>query len=194
MSVLRPEPKQPRPESARKVFEGEIFDVYQWDQKLFNGKTAVFETVKRPDTTVVIPVTKDGKILVTRQTQPGKQDEYWSFPGGRVEKGEEADVSALRELREETGYVSNDLKLWYSGQPIHKMDWAIYTFIAYKCEALGEANLDGGEKIKVVPMDIEKVLELGREGAFEDSFAVHAYRAELDPEYKGKLLKLFMNK
>jgi 8-oxo-dGTP pyrophosphatase MutT (NUDIX family) len=194
MSVLRPEPKQPRPANARKVFDGKIFDVYQWDQKLFNGETAVFETLVRPDTTVVIPVRKDGKILVTRQQQPGKESEYWSFPGGRVEKGEEADVSALRELCEETGYVSKDLKLWHSEQPIHKIDWAIYTFIAYNCELSGEVNLDGGEKIKVVPMEIEEVLGLGREGAFGESFAVHAYRAELDPEYKGKLLKLFMNK
>jgi hypothetical protein len=44
------------PSHAHKVFSGVIFDVYQWDQELFNGKIATFEAIQRPSTVIVIPV------------------------------------------------------------------------------------------------------------------------------------------
>ncbi len=31
MKIERPQPKQPIPEHAKRVFRGVIFDVYQWD-------------------------------------------------------------------------------------------------------------------------------------------------------------------
>ena len=30
------------PEQAKKVFDGEIFDVYQWDQEMYDGSTETF--------------------------------------------------------------------------------------------------------------------------------------------------------
>jgi hypothetical protein len=47
MTIDRPISKQPIPNHARIVFHGQLFDVYQWEQKLFNGKTAIFEKIKR---------------------------------------------------------------------------------------------------------------------------------------------------
>lgn len=41
------------PDAAQHVFEGMIFDVYQWPQKLFDGSEHTFEMLKRPDTVVV---------------------------------------------------------------------------------------------------------------------------------------------
>lgn len=55
------------------MFKGVIFDVYQWEQEMFDGTTQTFEKLKRPDTIMVIPVTEDGKIILTEQEQPGKK-------------------------------------------------------------------------------------------------------------------------
>ena len=46
------------PEHAKKVFSGVMFDVYQWEQEMYDGSTATFEKLTRPDTAQVIPVTK----------------------------------------------------------------------------------------------------------------------------------------
>ena len=47
-----------------------------------------------------VAVIEDGRVLLVRQTYlPG-----WHFPGGGVEPGETAIVSAARELEEETGF------------------------------------------------------------------------------------------
>lgn len=44
------------PSHATKVFSGVIFDVYQWEQELFNGNIATFEALRRPSTVIIIPV------------------------------------------------------------------------------------------------------------------------------------------
>ena len=45
---------------------------------------------------------RDGKILLIRRKNPPSLDMY-AFPGGRAEKGETPDQTALREFEEETG-------------------------------------------------------------------------------------------
>ncbi len=44
------------PTHAHKVFSGVIFDIYQWDQELFNGKVATFEALRRSSTVMVVAV------------------------------------------------------------------------------------------------------------------------------------------
>ena len=73
MEIKRPKSKQPIPDNAKKVFGGVLFDVYQWEQELFDGTKTIFEKLKRPDTVVVFPVLDDGKILLTEQEQPGNR-------------------------------------------------------------------------------------------------------------------------
>ncbi len=70
------------PETAERVFEGQVFDVYQWPQKMFDGSTATFEMAKRCETVTVIGVAQN-KILVINDEQPHKGLQI-NFPGGRV--------------------------------------------------------------------------------------------------------------
>jgi ADP-ribose pyrophosphatase len=97
MNIKKPISKQPLPKHAKKVFEGIIFDVYQWEQKMFDGTTQTFEKLKRPDTVTVIPITHDGMIMLTKQEQPGKQA-FVGAAGGRVDYGEGIIEAAKREL------------------------------------------------------------------------------------------------
>lgn len=49
------------PINARRVFKGIIFDVYQWEQKMFDGNFKTFEMLKRPNTVEIIAI-RDNKI------------------------------------------------------------------------------------------------------------------------------------
>jgi 8-oxo-dGTP pyrophosphatase MutT (NUDIX family) len=159
MKIKRPEPTQPTPLHAKKVFQGKIFTMYQWEQELFNGKKAIFEKIERSDTVNVIPVTKDGKILLIKQEQPGIVKPFWGTPGGRVDPGEDALTAAKRELLEETGCMSNDFSLWYALQPSGMIEWAVYTFIARGCLQKLEQQLDGGEKIEVYELSFDEFIK-----------------------------------
>lgn len=142
----RPLQKHPMPPHARCVFKGKIFDVYQWEQKMFDGSIEIFEKLKRGDSVGVISVTEDGKIIINIEEQPGRE-KFLSIPGGRVDPGETPLEAAARELREETGYVAEELKLLSAEQPSTKIDWAVYVFAGMRCKKMGEPTLDAGERI-----------------------------------------------
>src|SRR3989344_9394609 len=123
---------QPIPENAKVVFEGVIFDIYQWEQKGYEGKIRIFKNLKRPDTALIIPITKEGKIVIAKQEQPGKRP-FIGLVGGRADEGEEPLEAAKRELLEETGYKAKEWSLFHVVQPVSKIQWVIYFFIAKGC-------------------------------------------------------------
>lgn len=155
----RPKSRQPIPEHAKKVFEGQLFDVFQWDQELYDGSTKVFEKVQRTDTTDIIAITEDEKIIILEQEQPGK-GKFFSLPGGSVDRGEDPMDNARRELLEETGYETENISLWHSTQQVSKIDWALYIFIARNCKKVSDQNLDGGEKIKVMLVSMREFIDM----------------------------------
>ncbi len=133
------------PKNAKRVFKGQIFDVYQWEQEMFDGSKAIFEKLKRPDTAVILAVTEDKKIIVQEETQP-HTGKFITLPGGRVDAGEDIVEAAKRELLEETGYASGSYDLYLENAPYVKMDWVIYHFIARGCKKVNEPKQDAGER------------------------------------------------
>lgn len=67
------------PVHAERVFSGVRSEVYQWDQVLYDGSIARFERIRYLDGAFVIPVLPNGRILLTQQEQPGRE-EFISLP------------------------------------------------------------------------------------------------------------------
>lgn len=118
------------PENAKKVFKGEIFDVYQWPQKMFDNSIEIFEKISRPDTVEIIATTHDRKIIIQEQLQPDSEKAFLSVVGGRVDQGEEHLQAAKREMLEETGYLSEDWSMYFKETPSRKLICDVYVYIA----------------------------------------------------------------
>ncbi|MEK7093975.1 MAG: NUDIX hydrolase [Patescibacteria group bacterium] len=191
MKIEGPQSRQPIPPQAKRVFKGVIFDVYQWEQKLYNGKTAIFEKLKRPDTAIVIPVLPDGTIVIADQEQPDKAP-FIGLLGGRVNE-EEPLEAAKRELQEESGYESDDWSVFSAVQPISKIDWTIYTFIARNCKKTGDQNLDGGEKVTLRTVSLDELMEMVIEGKLHDhDLKMKFLKARLDSQKMIKIKKIVL--
>lgn len=191
MEIIKPKSVQPIPEHAKLVFKGEIFDVYQWEQEMYDGSKKTFEKLKRPDTVAVFPVLDDGKILLTTQSQPGRE-EFIDAPSGRVDAGEDVLEAAKRELLEETGYIAEEYILWKAVQPIGKIDWAVYAFVAKKCKKIKEQEVDAGEKISLKEYSFDEMLDLARNDKFRAQEAIKDFlEAKIDPEKYNELKELF---
>src|SRR3989344_5182152 len=112
----------------KKVFQGKIFSVWQWDQKRYDGTTKTFERVERVDAGSVIGVLPDKRIMLVWDEQPHREG-CLTPAGGRVEEGENPEMAAARELREETGYEAESLTPWYTTKPYGKVKFSIHCFI-----------------------------------------------------------------
>ncbi|MES2059930.1 MAG: NUDIX hydrolase [Patescibacteria group bacterium] len=191
MKIERPKSNQPIPDHAKKVFEGVLFDVYQWPQEMYDGTTQTFERLKRADVVVVFGVLPDGKILMADQEQPGR-DPYVGAIAGRMEKGEEVIDAAKREFREETGYEADKYILIDAKQTASKIDWVVYTFIAKGLRKVGEQELDGGEKIKLRSVTFDELLEMADKSFFPNKeLALMLLAAKSDSAKMTELRKLF---
>lgn len=189
--MQRPPAHQPIPADAEKVFSGILYDVYHWQQQRFDGTTATYERLKRRDSVVIVPVTTDGKIVLTKMRQPGT-DEYLAVPCGGVDAGEEPEKAAARELFEETGYESQELELWFSHQVEHRVDWAIFVFIARGCHKKREPAADGGEQSKPYLVSFEEFLQTVIRPEFQNiNLAQPLLAAALDPAAMAQLKKRF---
>lgn len=192
--IERPESKQPMPKDAKLVFRGVVFDVYQWEQELFDGSKTTFEKLTRPDTVVVIPVMDDGKLLLLNQEQPGKVC-FTGFPCGGSEEGEDVLTTAKRELLEEAGYEAEELTLWCAQQPVSKIDWVVYVFIAKGLKKVASVNPDMGEKFSPRPITFDEFLDLAHNKDFSDKeISKKLFEAKLDPVKREELRKLFSPK
>lgn len=192
MNVARPVSKQPMPPHAKLVFHGIVFDVYQWEQPAYDGTVKIFEKLKRPDTAIVIPVTGDGNILLSRQEQPGKAP-FIGCLGGRVDQGEGVLEAAKRELLEESGYMADEWILFDAVQPTSKIDWAVFTFIAKDCKKVAGQNLDGAEKIELMPVDFDTFIKIVTAPDFGDQeLKIRFLEAKNDPNMLEHLRKKFL--
>lgn len=191
MKINRPPSLQPFPPEAEVVFKGVIFTVYQWPQTLFDGSVKTFERLSRPDVAVIIPITEKGKILLTKEQQPGTPLMN-TLPAGFIESREAPLAAAQREFKEETGYVADEWIFWRAVQPIPKIDFVVYIFVARDCHLVGEQNLDAGERITVHPASFEDFLQV----AAQDDFRIQevtrfVLKALAFPEEMQKLKDLF---
>lgn len=178
MRKFIPEKAKLIPKEAELVFRGKIYDVYQWPQEMYDGSTEIFEMLRRADTVKIIGIVSpeeqkrlrnvedlsanenSDKVVITKQIQP-LRDWFYDYPGGRVDEADADELEAAkREMREETGLEFRDWKLVAVGQPLTKIDWLIYTFVATGLVGQKEQLLDAGEKIKVELATLEKIDQL----------------------------------
>jgi ADP-ribose pyrophosphatase len=175
------------PPNAKMVFKGEIFEVWQWQQKVYDGSTSTFEALSRPDTVQVIATSGD-KILLQTQSQPHKPIPFLSLPGGRCEKNEKPLDAAKREMLEETGYESDDWQLLNVVSPQGKIVWKIYTYVARNCQKTSEQKLDIGEKIENKLIAFDAFLDLADDDKFRNpDFKLVLMKAKCNQKAKEEL-------
>ena len=167
--VVRPQSKQPIPSHAKRVFSGKIFDIYQWEQELFDGTKAIFEKARRKaDSVGALPITDEGKIILTKQEQP-QEEAFIGMIGGRMDPGESPLDTAKREMLEESGIEAKKFDLFLAVQPDIKIDWACYTFIAKGLTKSEPTNIEAGEKIDLIEVTFDEYMDIITKPNYRDS-------------------------
>src|SRR5690554_1384709 len=87
-------------------YTGNIINVDRVTVELPNGKEATRDIVRHPGASVVVPITDDGELLLVEQFRKPCEMISLEIPAGKLDDGEDPEVCAIRELREETGYIA----------------------------------------------------------------------------------------
>ncbi len=147
--------------SKKKLYDYSIFSAAELRSLGPQGKEGRFIVLDAPDWAVVIPVMeKNGhrQIVAVRQYRHGAEQVMMEFPGGVVEKGEEAAKAAARELEEETGYRAGTLeKLGECSPNPAFMTNRFHIFLAGDLTRSGQQNLDEFEFVDVELVPEEEV-------------------------------------
>ena len=118
-------------------------------------------------------VVQDGRVLIARRPMHKESGGLWEFPGGKIEQGETPQQALERELREETGYVSDDwtplLTIPSSATISDNYAWL---FAARNCRKVTEQDLDPMELLRIQTHSAEEIDKMLADGGFQQS--VHA--------------------
>ena len=105
------------------------------------------EMVQAGDEVLVVALTGQGEVLLTREPSAAFDETVLILPGGQVEPGEAHDLTANRELQEETGYSANRLDFLGEVRPFSKyLSVRSFVFLARQLEY---RPLPGDEKYEI---------------------------------------------
>ena len=144
--------------------------VERYNCDLNNGKTIVREKLMKGNgngsAVTVLPITIGNTVILTVQPRVFTKSTIGiDFPAGYVEPGEIYKEAALRELQEETGYISKDLREVAKYYQDDGVSAALNRgFVALDCIKISDQNLDPGEYIRYFECNIDELFELYENG------------------------------
>lgn len=126
----------------------------------------------------IIPVLGK-KLLLMKQYRPAlrnsgdSKENGWIYelPGGKIEEKEAPHDSALRELEEETGYTAGKITHLYNRY--NGSWWTDDVDAVFLAENLTKSRSGSGleedEAVIVVPIDVERMIKLLKDGSIKDT-------------------------
>ena len=96
-------------------------------------------------------VDPDGRVLIAQRPQGKAMAGLWEFPGGKIEPGEQPEVSLIRELKEELGIVVKEqclAPLTFASHAYPDFHLLMPLYVCRRWEGVVEAR--EGQKLKWV--------------------------------------------
>jgi ADP-ribose pyrophosphatase len=161
----------------RLAFKGRKFNFEVNRLRLPNKAEGDWECIRHPGGALAVPVTRDGKLVLTRQYRFTVQGRLLEFPAGTVEPGEDPADTIEREIQEEIGYRSDQWKKLgeFFLAPGYS-DEIIYAFLATDLQLLeNPPEGDEDEDIETVLMTLEEVEKAIYEGLLLDAKSIASF-------------------
>lgn len=153
------------------VFEGKVFNV-RVDNIQYNGSgnLASRQVAVHPGGAVIVPILNNGKIILVKQYRYPHDEIILELPAGKLDKGEEPLHCAIRELKEETGYTSNEIKkLGKIYTTPGFCNEVLHIFLAKDLSAGDHKREEGEEEMELIELSIDEIDEKIRSGEIVDA-------------------------
>lgn len=134
-----------------------------------------FFVIRCADWVLGLPVTRDGRLVLVRQYRFGTGNLSWEPPGGVLDAGEDPVSAAVRETREETGYLAPAAVLMGSCSPNPAILGNRAHFVLLEdCAPGAELDLDANEEIEVGLFTGDEAVAMILDGRIHHAVAINA--------------------
>lgn len=164
-----------RVKSSSIVYKSLWIVVYEdWVSKK-DGTVGMFNRIKVQDATTVVPIFKDGSLLMVESYRHGPAANLLELPGGFINVNEEPSTAAKRELLEETGYDCSALEYinWtytWPGRTRQKN----FVFVAKGLKKRSEQNLEEFECTEIRKLTKEQTIQEIKHGNIKSAITISA--------------------
>lgn len=161
------------------------FRVFQIDEhqleRVGTDVRRTIHTIETVDWCNIVPVTREGSIVLVRQQRFGIDAQSIEIPGGLVDPGEVPIVAARRELAEETGYETAaplvPLGVVHANPALQPT--RLHMFLARDCVASEQGqqleDMEDCEVLVVGRRELDRMLRAGEIGHALVWTALHAF-------------------
>jgi 8-oxo-dGTP pyrophosphatase MutT (NUDIX family) len=137
---------------------------------------APFVVCDSADWVLVIALTADEEVVLVRQYRHGVREVVLEVPGGIVDKDESLEQAAVRELREETGFTAERVRVLGKMMPNPAINSAsCHVALAEGCHRIAEPSPDPFEKFEVLVRPLAGIPEMIRTGELRHALVIAAF-------------------
>lgn len=160
--------------SSTMIYRGKVFGVRRDEVVEPNGVQASREVITHPGSVVVLPVLKDGRIVMIRQYRHAARQYLWELVAGRIDDGETVKQAAARELHEETGFRAKRYCPFLDMFPTPGFLEERMHIVQAEDLTEGEAQPEEDERIEVRIFSVQQLKQMMRRGRFHDAKTIAA--------------------
>ena len=148
------------PEKTDTLFRSHLFTVVKRFITGRSGEKLERHVIVHPGAVVILPILKDGRIVLMRQHRVAVGADLLELPAGTLEPNEPPIATARRELIEETGYVAGEISPIFSffSTP-GLMHEEMHLFKATHLME-GPTDMEDGEQIETLIATLDETLEM----------------------------------
>ncbi len=154
--------------STKTIYEGKIFDVNI--AEIREGETEYKrEIVKHNGSVVIVPIFADKTVALVKQYRHAAGKYLLEIPAGTIEKNENPETGARRELEEEIGVTAENIeKLTEFYVSPGFLTEKMHVFLATNLTKTKQ-NLEEDELIEIEKITFEQAFEKIKNGEIEDA-------------------------
>ncbi|MCC5914187.1 MAG: NUDIX hydrolase [Balneolaceae bacterium] len=159
---------------SEKVYDGKLLQVYFDKVQLPDGSESARDWIKHPGASAIVPVFEDGSIMLVKQFRYPPRELFIEVPAGKLDDGELPEVTARRELSEESGLTCSNLTHTGSFYPaIGYADELIHIYAAWGLK-MEEKSSDDDEFLLNYRIPFSEALNMIESGEIHDGKTICA--------------------